>query len=476
MLFNSFEFMVFFAVFVSLYFGTPNRWRWLPTLIASYMFYMAWRPSFAILLLASTVVDYIAALLIAASSAKATRIAVLAVSLSMNLGLLFTYKYLDFLITSLNGITNSLGTPADIPLLHLVLPVGISFYTFQTMSYTIDVFRNQIKPERHFGIFAVYVTFFPQLVAGPIERAAHLLPQFRRETRLDYSRWRAGLLLAAWGMFKKVCIADLASPFINGVYADPHSFNGSYLLLATFLFGLQIYCDFSGYSDIARGVACLLGFDLMINFRQPYFATTLGDFWRRWHISLSTWFRDYVYFPMGGNRVSRWRRVVNILVVFIISGVWHGANWTYVLWGLIHGVGLVLEQQYLQSRKADAPVPRYQILGSWFVTNLIVLISWVLFRATSVEEALYILAELPKLGPVSYGDFKLLHLPSFELLLLGYQILTLAVVDYCCSERPQWSVSLWEQRSFRWAAMVYVVYMIALFGVFGKVEFIYFQF
>ncbi|MEO8165264.1 MAG: MBOAT family O-acyltransferase [Betaproteobacteria bacterium] len=342
MLFNSFEFLAFFAVFVAVYFSTPSRFRWIVLLIGSYVFYMAWRPSYVLLIVASTLLDYCAGRTIAGSDNKAVRLAALSASVSVNLGLLFTYKYLDFVITTIDGVTGYWGMPADIPLANLVLPVGISFYTFQTMSYTIDIFRDRIGPERHFGLFAVYVAFFPQLVAGPIERAEHLLPQFRRKTQLDYERWRSGLMQAMWGLFKKACIADLASPFVNGVYADPQAFNGSYLLLATFLFGLQIYCDFSGYSDIAVGVARVLGFDLMTNFKQPYFSTSLSDFWRRWHISLSTWFRDYVYIPLGGSRVSRLRMTFNILIVFIISGVWHGANWTFALWGLIHGVWLIL--------------------------------------------------------------------------------------------------------------------------------------
>ena len=273
-------------------------------LIASYYFYMCWKPAFVVLIIASTLVDYLVGLGLARFQEKVVRRLLLVASLTTNLGLLFTFKYLDFFLTSLESSLARFNILYDVPSFQLLLPVGISFYTFQTLSYTIDVYRRVTPVERHLGIFAVYVSWFPQLVAGPIERSNHLLPQFRRQTRLEFDRVRSGLQLMLWGMFKKVVIADLAAPFVNTVYDAPNEFSGPILLIATLFFAAQIYCDFSGYSDIAIGIARIFGYDLMTNFRQPYFARSIGEFWQRWHISLSTWFRDYIYIPLGGRRTS----------------------------------------------------------------------------------------------------------------------------------------------------------------------------
>jgi alginate O-acetyltransferase complex protein AlgI len=304
MLFNSIQFLVFFAAFLPVYFLTPSSRRWLPIVVGSYLFYMAWNVSLSALLLALTLTAYGSAIAIERSAAPRLRKGILIASICAELVPLLIFKYTNFVISMANDVSGSLGSTRPLAYLSLILPVGISFHTFQIIGYLVDVHSGRVAPERHLGRFAGFVVFFPQLVAGPIERSYHMLPQFWRPTQIEYVRVRDGLLQAGWGLSKKACVADLVAPFVAGVYADPRHYNGSYLLIATLLFAIQIYCDFSGYTDMALGIAKILGYDLMVNFRQPYFSTSLAEFWRRWHISLSTWFRDYVYIPLGGNRCS----------------------------------------------------------------------------------------------------------------------------------------------------------------------------
>ncbi len=350
MLFNSFEFAIFFASFLLLFFSAPKRARPVVTLVASYIFYAGWRPSFLLLLLLTTIVDYTTALVINSARNKALRRAALATALTINLGILFSVKYLDFILSNIVGAAGFFGVELPPLTLNVILPIGISFYTFQSVGYTLDVYNRVFPAERNLLYYALYVAFFPQLVAGPIERASHMIAQYKAQRATSADRIASGLWLIAWGLFKKMCIADVVAPFVNGIFQNPSSFNGSYTLLASALFALQIYCDFSGYSDIAIGIARIVGIDLMINFRQPYFAASLTDFWRRWHISLSTWFRDYLYIPLGGNRTSRPKWVRNTLLVFGVSGLWHGANWTFLFWGLWHGLAIVAEDLFRRIR------------------------------------------------------------------------------------------------------------------------------
>ena len=294
-------------------------------------------PRYILLLMATTLISYIAGLIMGMNKSSRVKTACLAISIIGSLGLLVVFKYSMFLNYSTKMICAFFGMPYTIPAFSILLPVGISFYTFQSLSYSIDVYRGQRKPETHLGIYAVYISFFPQLVAGPIERSTTLLPQFHKKSEFDYNRIVMGLQLMLWGVFKKIAIADRLSVVVNQVYGDPTQYHGIALIIATYFFTIQIYCDFSGYSDIAIGAAQVIGFDLMQNFRRPYFAQSIREFWQRWHISLSTWFRDYFYFPLGGNRVSRMRRVINILAVFMLSGLWHGANWSFFIWGALHG-------------------------------------------------------------------------------------------------------------------------------------------
>ncbi len=333
MLFNSIEFLIFFPIVSIVHFLIPHKYRWVWLLLASYYFYMSWRIEYITLIWISTLIDYFAGRQMGKTDDRKKKRKYLLLSLFANLGLLFTFKYWNFFTSSLNIVLRAMHITYEIPYLNVVLPVGISFYTFQTLSYTIDVYRGVKSTEKHLGIFALYVAFFPQLVAGPIERSTNLLPQFFEKHNIDWRRIVDGLKLMMWGMFKKVVIADRLAVFVDRVYGNPYDYTGLSHIVATIFFAFQIYCDFSGYSDIAIGSAQVLGFNLMDNFRRPYFSRSVSEFWRRWHISLSSWFRDYVYIPMGGNRVSPKRWHFNILTVFVVSGLWHGANWTFISQG-----------------------------------------------------------------------------------------------------------------------------------------------
>lgn len=396
MSFISLEFIIFALIVFPLYFLIPHRWRWLYLLIASYIFYAWWEVSYLALIIFSTVVDYgVARAIDQTPPALVTRRRVyLTVSVVVNLGVLFTFKYFNFFSQSLAEALASFGMPIDMAVLNVLLPVGISFYTFQSMAYTIDVYQGRLPAHKHLGIFATYVAFFPQLVAGPIERATNMLPQFERHITWDYDRIVSGLRLALWGVFKKVVIADRLAIYVNTVYNDVGNYTGLTLILATLFFTFQIYCDFSGYSDIAIGIARVMGFDLMENFRQPYLATSLGDFWRRWHISLSTWFRDYVYIPLGGNRLGLYRQLVNLFIVFAVSGLWHGANWTFVMWGVYHGLIIVVET-FLRAKNVRL-LPRNMVgyILSLLYAFLLAYIGWIFFRANSIQDASYILSQL----------------------------------------------------------------------------------
>ncbi|MBR0964130.1 MBOAT family protein [Bradyrhizobium diazoefficiens] len=477
MLFNSFEFLAFFLMFLAVFFALPPRAQPIVLLIASYVFYMSWRPSFGLLLGLTTVVDYTTALMMARSRTEAGRKAAMIVALAINLGVLGTVKYLDFLIANVIGAAGLFGYVIPDYALGLILPLGISFYTFQSVGYTLDVYNRKVEAERDFLTYAQYVSFFPQLIAGPIERAAHMLPQFRIVHRLTYRNVTSGLFLVGYGLFKKMCIADVVAPVVNGIYASPAQYSGGYQLLAAVLFAIQIYCDFSGYSDIARGTARIMGFDLMINFRQPYFATSLNEFWRCWHISLSTWFRDYLFIPLGGSRGSERSTARNLMIVFSVSGIWHGAAWTFVAWGVLHGAGLVIERIFERLVRPEAwlgEMPR-RLLG-WLWMMSIVLIGWIFFRSTSVTNAIMTLRSLVDLGPVSYFTLKMLGLASVELVMLAVSLMILLIVDFHLAFRPQRLVALGSMRWVSTGAGVAIAYYIILFGIFGHAEFIYFQF
>src|SRR5882724_7016795 len=343
MLFNSLQFAIFFPMVVALYFSLPHRHRVLMLLLASCVFYMAFIPAYILILFVTIGIDYFAGIYLEKYEGHARRV-LLILSIISTCAVLFVFKYFDFFTDNFIGLANLLGWKLTNPVVHIILPIGLSFHTFQSLSYVIEVYRRKQRAETNFVTYATYVMFFPQLVAGPIERPQNLLHQFNQIHSFDYERIAGGLKRMAWGLYKKVVVADRLALYVNDVYAAPQSFNGLQLTLATIFFAYQIYCDFSGYSDIALGSAQVLGFKLMENFNTPYYSASVGEFWRRWHISLSTWFRDYLFIPLGGSRVSTFTRVRNTLIIFLVSGFWHGANWTFVIWGLWHGAFLVIER------------------------------------------------------------------------------------------------------------------------------------
>ena len=341
MLFNSGEFIVFFPIVVLLYFGLPTRVKNLWLLVASYYFYMCWNAKYALLLFFSTFVTYLGGRLLEriktgnSSHKLLLSRSVLVIAVSVNLILLFYYKYINFVLKLLQDIALQMHIQLNVPAFDIVLPVGISFYIFQALGYLIDVYRDDIYAEKSLLRYALFVSFFPQLVAGPIERSKNLLKQLADKKKFSFENTRAGLLIMLWGYFLKLVIADRSAVLVNTVYNSYEGYKGFQLIIASMMFAVQIYCDFMGYSIIAKGAAKVLGFDLMENFAQPYFATSVKDFWRRWHISLSTWFRDYLYIPLGGSRCSKLKKRRNLLITFMVSGLWHGANLTFVAWGLI---------------------------------------------------------------------------------------------------------------------------------------------
>jgi alginate O-acetyltransferase complex protein AlgI len=477
MLFNSFEFFAFFSVFLVIYFTLPSRTQPFVMLIGSYIFYMGWRPSFALLLAMTTIVDYTTGLMMANARTEAARKAAMLTALTINLGVLATVKYLDFMIANVIGLAGIVGYPMPDYALGILLPVGISFYTFQSIGYTLDVYFRRIQAERDFVAYAQYVAFFPQLVAGPIERAGHMLPQFHQVHRLKFENVPPGLWLIGYGLFKKMCVADAIAPIVNGVFANPSAYSGTYALIASVGFIIQVYCDFSGYSDIARGVARIMGFDLMINFRQPFFATSISDLWRRWNISLISWFRDYLYFPLGGSRGSELKTARNIMIVWLASGLWHGAAWTYVAWGFYYGVWLIVERHVTRNTQPDKwmGVRAATILGCFWAIAIFT-IGEIIFRAPTFAGAVAMFQSFGSFGPLSYGTFKVLGLPSFELAMLGLSICILLVVDYHLAHRPERLAALVAVPRVPAMVGVGLCYYVLLFGVMGRIEFIYFQF
>ena len=428
MIFNSYAFLAFFPIVTLAYYLMPMRARrpWL--LAASYYFYMCWNVQYALLIAASTLVTYLCALALGQMEAKAGRRAVLALGLAINLGILCFFKYFGFFTDTFARIAARLGVRMAIPAFDVLLPVGISFYTFQALGYMIDVYRGKLPPERSLMRYALFVSFFPQLVAGPIERSENLLRQVNEDHPLDEKAVRDGLLVMLLGFFEKLVIADRASLYVDAVYGNWQQASGLQILLATAAFAFQIYGDFGGYSHIAIGAAKVLGYDLMENFRQPYFAVSVRDFWRRWHISLSTWFREYVYIPLGGNRKGKGRQLLNIAIVWLLTGLWHGANWNFVLWGVYYAVLLLLEKTFLLKWLDKAP----RFVGHVYTCFCFVM-GWVLFAITDLG------ALGAYVGHMFSGTFA--DSTTAYLLRCGWLLLVLAVIG--CTSLPK---RLWEKR------------------------------
>jgi len=450
-------------------------------LIASYYFYACWKPEYLVLLVTATLLNYLIGLALGKEKSQLRRKVFLVLSLVSSLGLLFGFKYLSFLGESVNVLFDKLGMSAKLPLPYMLLPIGISFYTFQVLSYTIDVYRKVRAPERHLGVFALYVAFFPQLVAGPIERSTHLLPQFLERHTFEYVRVTNGLKLMVWGFFKKLVIADRVAVAVNSVYGDPAAYTGVPLILATYLFAFQVLCDFSAYTDIARGAAKILGFDLMENFRRPYLATSIRDFWHRWHISLTSWFRDYVYIPLGGNRVGKWRWYYNIVVIFTLSGLWHGAAWTFVVWGVLHASYMLIGiwTRPLRTRVLGLlGIDEQSTLWKWIrrgITFNLVTFGWIFFRANGLSDAWYIVTHLFSGISLNLHFGIGIGLYEFGIAMMAILFLELMHVYQETGHSVLSTVSVWAL-PIRWAAYYAVVFAILCFGEFGFEEFIYFQF
>jgi D-alanyl-lipoteichoic acid acyltransferase DltB (MBOAT superfamily) len=479
MLFNSLQFIFFFPLVVALYFVLKPKYRWVLLLLASYYFYMCWNYKYVLLIVTSTVIDYFSGILLYRSQRKNLRRLFLLLSLATNLGLLFFFKYFNFFSDSVNVILDKLNIFYNTPTYSYLLPVGISFYTFQTLSYTIDIYRRQREPEYHFGRFALFVSFFPQLVAGPIERSVNLLPQFREKFTFEYERVKSGILLMSWGFFKKVVIADRLAEYVNLVYNNATDYTGIQQALATLFFSFQIYCDFSGYSDIAIGSALIMGYRLMTNFRRPYLAQNIGEFWHRWHISLSTWFRDYVYIPLGGNRVAKWRWQVNLFITFVVSGLWHGANWTFVIWGALHGFYLVfaiwikkLSGKINSFFGLDSAPGLHKILKI-VKTFILVYIAWIFFRANSLGDAVVVIKNMFHFEP---GTVINLYENKLDLAIALIGIVFLGVVEILEEQIGLYARLKTLIRPVKWVLLIALILLILVLGKWEEVDFLYFQF
>jgi alginate O-acetyltransferase complex protein AlgI len=480
MLFNSWEFLIFFPIVTILYFLSPHRFRWAILLVASCIFYMYLIPQYLLVLFFLIIVDYFAAIIIQRSKGKARK-TYLILSLLANCSVLFFFKYFNFFSENVNNIAQLIHWNYSITALQIILPIGLSFHTFQSMSYTIEVYRGQQKVERHLGIYALYVMFYPQLVAGPIERPQNLIHQFYQKHSADIKRILEGLGLMLWGFFKKVVVADRLAILSSIVFNDPQSFNGMTLLLGVIFFTFQIYCDFSGYSDIAIGSAKVMGFTLMENFNRPYLSKSISEFWRRWHISLSTWFKDYIYIPLGGNRVAPALVALNLIIVFMISGLWHGANWTFIIWGLLHGTFLVtslltqkLRQNLVRATKLNS-APHLHNFLKIAITFTLVSLSWIFFRSNTMQDAFYILASIAKLKlTLSLG----LGLSVSYFILSLVLILAVGIIHLLQERKGQTFLEFMRSKSLKVKFIFYLalLFAILLFGVFDNSHFIYFQF
>ena len=475
MRFNSVHFLIFFPIVVLGYFVVPKKIKNLWLLIASYYFYMSWKPVYALLIFFSTLSTYLRGLAIDKSKSKAGAKAVLAVNIIINIAILFYFKYFNFFIEIITSLVPGLQLQQNNNLLAVV---GISFYTFQSLGYSIDVYRKKVPAEKNFLTYALFVSFFPQLVAGPIERSENLLPQLKKTYKFDYNRVTDGLVLMAWGFFKKMVIADGCGKIVDIVFDNISSYGGLRFMIAAVLFAFQIYGDFSGYSDIAIGAANVIGIKLMKNFDHPYFAQNPVDFWRRWHISLSGWFMDYVYIPLGGSRKGKLRTAFNLMVTFLVSGLWHGANLTYVVWGGINGLYNIIYRFMPKPKNKIKWLEPLKILGTFLLVDF----SWIFFRAANLSDAVYIVKNL---GGVIPG---LLTKGALTARLESVSFFSNNGVSLVCCLLFMLAVEMWENKSsivekinnakwpVRWAFYYAVALLILFFGNFGKSRFIYFQF
>lgn len=494
MLFNSVHFLIFFPIVVLIYFIVPRKLRYLWLLAASYYFYMCWNVKYIVLILSSTLVTWLAGRFVYACQRRPARRAALGICLVFHLGLLFFFKYFDFFLDIANRILGRIGWELLDRPFDVLLPVGISFYTFQALSYTLDVYRGETEPEKNFFRYALFVSFFPQLVAGPIERSGNLLRQLRRTEEMklwNYENVTGGLMLMVWGLFQKMVIADRVAVLVNTVF-DGYYMHGAVALIAAAIgFALQIYCDFASYSSIAIGAARVMGFELMENFDTPYFARSISEFWHRWHISLSTWFRDYVYIPLGGSRCSRWKKYRNLLITFGVSGLWHGAGWTFLAWGLLHGFYQIagdltkgLRQRvnaFFHTRTESFSYKAAQTV----ITFVLVDIAWIFFRANGLRAAVeYCTRIVTRWDPWTLfdGGFYTLGLDRAEMNILLAGVVLLFLVDLIRYRKKQSFPEFLSQQCiwFRWGVLLAMMAATLVFGIYGirfeSSQFIYFQF
>ncbi len=497
MLFNSYNFLIFFPIVVLIYYIIPHKIRYIWLLVASYYFYMCWNAKYALILLFSTAVTYASGLLIKKANKiendkRRTRWKNIFVALSfvMNLSILFLFKYFDFAVENINRVLSVLHMQILNPSFDVVLPVGISFYIFQALSYTVDVYRKDVEAERNFLKYALFVSFFPQLVAGPIERSKNLLKQVHERHYWDGQRVKDGLLLMIWGGFQKIVIADRVAIVVNTVFNKFPQYGGMYVVVAAILFAFQIYCDFAGYSTIAIGAAKVMGFELMENFNAPYFSMSVAEFWRRWHISLSSWFKDYLYIPLGGNRKGKLRKYINLMIVFLVSGLWHGAKWSFVVWGGLNGIFQIIGERLkgirdwlvekLHLNRETASHKIYKIITTFALIDL----TWIFFRADGFKQALKMIKSIfTQYNPWIFFDDSLYKLGLDR---KNFQLMILAIIILLIADFVKWkghSVRKWiykQERWFRWAFYIISILGVLVFGIWGPAfnesAFIYFQF
>ena len=479
MLFNSLQFALFLPIVFALYWALPHKFRWLILLIASCWFYMSGNAKYIIFLATATLISYTSAILMEKQESIKKKKLILAVAAVLCLGVLFMLKYFNFFSTSLSKMCSAFSIKLQPTTLKLLLPVGLSFYTFQTVGYLIDVYRGKIKAEHHLGYYALFVSFFPQISSGPIGRAPDLLPQYKAEKNFDYSTAVYGLRLMLWGFFKKLVVADNLAYYVDMVYTDLPNKQGFCLVLAAFFYSIQIYCDFSGYTDIARGTAKLFGINLMENFKSPYYSSSIREFWSRWHISLSTWFRDYVYIPLGGNRVSRFRNSLNLMVTFLLSGLWHGADWSFLLWGGVHGLAQVAEKRLTGPPNANGK-NRFTALKTICVFVFATL-AWVFFRADSVKDAFYVFSHA--LNGISdmrtYIGSGMLNIGLDKVTLLWKSFLyfvPIALFDAFSLKTDLISGMSRLKAYQRHGIYIVLIILITVFHAYGNTSFVYFQF
>ncbi len=472
MIFNSIVFLIFILAFLPLYFALKGRNRMWLCLAASYLFYGWWDWRFLGLVLFTTTLDYSLGIVIRDTPDEAKKKKLVVLSVFMNLGFLGFFKYFNFFADSFRTMLLNFGMEPSWNTLHIILPIGISFYTFQSMSYTIDVYRKEFEPERDFFRFATFVALFPQLVAGPIVRAKNFLPQFREDKKFEIERFKEGLVQIAWGFFKKVAIADAIAPFVDQVFVSPQLFTSAHLLVAVFFYSFQIYCDFSGYSNIACGLAQMMGFDFPWNFRTPYFSRNFSEFWTRWHISLSSWLRDYLYISLGGNRKGTFFTYRNLVLTMLLGGLWHGANWTFLFWGFLHGFYLVVQrltETSWQILMSFLRIPR--ILQATFAIAIVYFwtcFAWIFFRAPNFSTAWQVIDGIARMDGMTVVNKPLVA----KCLFLIFVLLT-AEITHQFVDLQKLAV---RNTAFRIAAITVLLLFLDMFGVFESASFIYFQF